>query len=218
MEVARGRAYRRPLRVAEAILHVVDDRVLVDYGRDGLAELLVAEPLQLLGGEVALAGVGVHAGVHVESQERRAESGASLVYREVPFFLERFQLCEVLAQHAVGIRLTRQELGKLGLEVWHDDVNHFVQVRQAVARVVLEPVARVAPHDHALARNVPLDGKGAGADDLGRVRVDIPRRCEGAAVHVLLEDVLGLYKGPLQPVIRTLPGHPTTRRRSRSQG
>ena len=119
------------------MLHVVDDRGLVDGVGHGLPELRVSEPLQLLGRDVGLAGVGVLAGVHVEYEECRPKRGTSPVYREVSFFLQRLELCVLLAQNSVGVRLARQELCKLGFQVRDDDVDDLIQVRQAVASVVL---------------------------------------------------------------------------------
>ena len=127
-------------------------------------------------------------------RERGPESGAPPVYCEVTSFLKGFKLCELLAQHSVGVRLARQEKGKLGLQVRNDDVNDFVQVRQAVALVVLEPVVRVAPQGHAFSRNVASDGEGAGAYHLRRISIDVPGRCEGAVVHVLLQDMFRIYR------------------------
>ena len=110
MEIARSRADGRPLRIAESVLNLLDDRVLVDTVRDSLAELRVPEPLPLPRCEIGLAGVRVTAGVHVECQERCPESGTASVDREVSFLLQRFEDHEFLAQDAMDIRLSAWNL------------------------------------------------------------------------------------------------------------
>ena len=86
--------------------------------------------------------------------------GAPLVYREVSFLLKRLEPRKLLAQYPMDVRFARQEHGKLVLQLRHDDVDYPVQVRQAVALVVLQPVVRVASHQDVLAGNVALDGEG----------------------------------------------------------
>ena len=59
------------------MLHVFDDRALVEAVSHGLTELRVLEPFQLPGRDLELAYVRVPVEVHVECEERRPESGAS---------------------------------------------------------------------------------------------------------------------------------------------
>ena len=146
-----------------------------------------------LRGEIGLASVRADAGVHVKAHERCPKSGAAPVYGEVFILLEGLEICKFRAQHPVGFRLAGPELGKLGGQVRNDDLDDLVQVGQAVALSVLEPVVRVSLHDHAFAGIVALDGKGAGSDDIRRVRVYVPHRGKGAVIHALLQYVLGIY-------------------------
>ena len=58
-----------------------------------------------------------------------------------------------------------------------------------------QPVVGIAGQDHSLAGLVAPDGERAGANDLRRVGVDVPRLDEGSVVDVGLEDVPRVYGG-----------------------
>ena len=99
-------------------------------------------------------------------------------------------------QHPVNVRLAGLERGKLVRQLRHNDVDYFIQVGQGVALGVREPVVGVALEDDALARLVAGDGERAGANDLGRVRFDVPDVVERLVVNVRLQDVLRVNGGP----------------------
>ena len=81
---------------------------------------------------------------------------------------------EVLARHAVNIRLFRLELEESSCRIWHDEVNDLLQVGEAIACGVLAPVVRIAFEEHALADVVAFDRERAGAIDLGWPRRNVP--------------------------------------------
>ena len=189
MEVARGRADRGPLRVAEAVHHLGDDPLLVDAVRERLAELLIPEPAKLVRGDVGRTALRARAGVHVEDEERGAERGAAPVDDEVALLLGRLEAGVLLACDAVQIRLARLEQGELGLDVLDEQVHDALEIGEAVPLAVRHPVVRVAPQHHPLAGDVALDGEGPRADHRRRVRIDAPDRAERPALDVRLEDV-----------------------------
>ena len=190
MEVPRRRADRRPLRVALAVQHVLDDGVLVDGVGHRAAEVDVAEPGPLLRREVGRARFRVHARVHVERQERGPEGRPPAVDREVPLLLQRLEARVFLPQQPVVVRLSRLERRQLGREVRHDAVVHRLEVGQAGAVGVAQPVVPVAAQRQPRAGDVLLDREGPGPDDLRGVGVEAPGLVERPRVDGRLQDVL----------------------------
>ena len=181
-----------PLGIAGVVLDAVDDRVLVYGVGHGLAELIVAEPIQLVRCQIGFVGVRVAARIHVEGQESGAEGRAPLVYGEIPVCLHGFKVGQLLSKDAVGVGLPRQELLKLDIEVWDDDLDDAVEVGEAVAFCALKPVVGVVAQDNLSTGDVALDGEGPGAYDFGGVRVYVPSVGKGPVLDMAIQDVLGV--------------------------
>ena len=71
--------------------NVGNDGVLINAVGDGLAELRILEPRQFLRRNKGRTGLRVHAGIHVEAEERGTERRAALVDREVAVRFQRLQ-------------------------------------------------------------------------------------------------------------------------------
>ena len=189
VEVAGGGADRRPLRVAEPVLDLGDDPLLVDAVRHGAAELDVGEPRQLLGGDVGVAALRVRAGVEVEAEEHGAEGRTAPVDGEVACLLLRLEGGVVLAAQSVRIHLAGLELRQLIVDGRDEQLHDALDVGERIAAAVPQPVVGVALEHHALLRHVARDGERARTDDLGGIAVHAPEVVERPRLDVRFEDV-----------------------------
>ena len=108
---------------------------------------------------------------------------------KLPLLLEWLQHRILLTQHTMGVRPARLKERQFLVKVFDDKVRHPVQIGEAEARAVPHPIGRVSAQRELLLGRVARDGEGPGANDLRRVRSDVPDLLERARVDVGFEHV-----------------------------
>ena len=156
------------------MLDLLDDRVLVDDVSHRPAKLQIAKPVPLLLGQVCLAALGIGSLVLIEGQEGRAEVRTATMNGEVLLVLERFQVGELVTEDTMNVGQTVAEGLEFTIQIRHDDLHDAVEIRQAIAVGVGQPIVGIAAEHYAFTRHVLLDQERTGADDFRRIGVEIP--------------------------------------------